>query len=66
MGLSFEGPKGDKGLKGDPGPPGESNQLPFVTGGDDVVGPIGQPGEKGDKVKIEDFHIDFIVNSMTV
>lgn len=50
MGLGFEGLKGDKGQKGDVGPPGVAQpQLPFSKT-DQVVGPVGDPGPKGDKV----------------
>ena len=50
MGLGFEGMKGDKGQKGEIGVPGESHPYPFRSGLNEVIGPIGQPGQKGEKV----------------
>lgn len=50
MGVGFEGKKGDKGDKGEVGPPGESVTQPFESGGQEVIGPTGPAGAKGDKV----------------
>lgn len=51
MGLGFVGEKGDKGLKGDRGPPGPVlTPIPFGEGEEEVVGPMGNPGPRGEKV----------------
>lgn len=50
MGVGFQGPKGQKGAKGETGPPGESLYSEFNPGEAIVIGPVGPPGQKGDKV----------------
>lgn len=52
MGLGFYGPKGDKGDRGEPGPPGDSQYDNQFKVGEVIVGPIGLPGDKGDKVNM--------------
>lgn len=50
MGLGYEGQKGEKGQKGERGPVGTPAVLPFTEPKGTNVGPIGEPGEKGDIV----------------
>lgn len=50
-GVAFECEKGEKGDKGIRGPPGmPSTAISAKRPNDTLVGPIGAPGEKGDRV----------------
>jgi uncharacterized membrane protein YagU involved in acid resistance len=60
MGVGFEGPKGDKGIKGEVGPPGESYPYSLISPPEEVIGPIGLPGAKGDKVCLYNINIKYI------
>ena len=59
MGVGWEGPKGDKGTKGERGPVGEDAHLPNEGGLTNLVGPNGEPGQKGDRVSIFKLHGTF-------
>ena len=51
MGIGFLGPKGELGMPGPPGPLGPPGTGSFAIGqGVEIIGPIGEPGERGDKV----------------
>jgi len=51
MGLGFEGPKGDRGMKGERGPPGlPIRSSSFEQNATMMIGPQGEPGEKGSQV----------------
>lgn len=54
MGLGFEGRKGEKGHKGERGPPGPPVPNSYrIASNNTIVGPTGEPGEKGDAVDIQ-------------
>lgn len=50
MGLGFEGPKGDQGIKGERGPPGQPLPSSLFEQNATMIGPQGEPGEKGSQV----------------
>lgn len=51
MGLGYEGLKGEKGHKGQQGPPGPSVPgTSLEAGNGTIIGPKGEPGEKGNPV----------------
>ena len=52
MGIAYEGEKGERGQKGDRGPVGSPAILPFETPKGVVVGPVGDKGDKGERVSV--------------
>ena len=60
MGISKEGPKGERGFAGPPGPPG--NNTASQTGRPSTfVGPPGEKGQRGEKVRTDDVAIQCAV-----
>jgi hypothetical protein len=52
MGVGYEGQKGQKGEKGDRGPVGSPASFSFTGPEDFTVGPIGDKGDKGERVRV--------------